>query len=194
MDIKKMFVENQGLLEGHFLLSSGLHSGFYMQSAKVLQDPKKANILGKKIADEIKAKNIDISLVVSPALGGVIIGHEVARELGVNFVFTERNEGKMQLRRGFTIEKNTKVAVVEDVFTTGKSTREVIALINEIGANVVLCASIVDRSGGKLDFGVETVSLLNLNLQNYAVENCPFCKKGLPVQKPGTRDFSSLNK
>ena len=187
LDIKKMFIESKALLEGHFVLSSGLHSGFYMQSARVLQNPKTAELFGRMIASEIKKMNIETDIVVSPAMGGLIIGHEVARALDHNFLFTERVEGEMQLRRGFTLDKNSKVVIVEDVFTTGKSTREVIDLITGFGSKVVCCCSIVDRSGGTVQFGIPKISLINLNIENHEKENCPLCKQGIQIQKPGSR-------
>jgi orotate phosphoribosyltransferase len=187
LDIKNMFLESKALLEGHFVLSSGLHSSFYMQSAKVLQNPKTAELFGKIIALEMKKMNIETDIVVSPAMGGIIIGHEVARALGQNFLFTERVDGEMQLRRGFSLEKDAQVVIVEDVFTTGKSTREVIDLLTNLGANVVCCCSIVDRSGGTVKFSIPKISLLDLNIQNYEPSHCPLCAKGIEVQKPGSR-------
>ena len=177
MDIKKIFIDSKALLEGHFVLSSGLHSGFYMQSAKVLQNPKTAELFGKMLAYEIKNLNIGSDIVVSPAMGGLIIGHEVARALGHDFLFTERADGEMQLRRGFELQKDAKVVIVEDVFTTGKSTNEVIALLKSLGAKVVCCCSIVDRSGGDVEFGIPKISLLNLKIENYSNEKCPLCGK-----------------
>ena len=187
LDIKKMFIQSNALLEGHFVLSSGLHSGFYMQSAKVLQDPKTAELFSKMLTEEIFRMNIKSNIVVSPAMGGIIIGHEVARALGHNFLFTERVDGEMKLRRGFVLDKCAKVVIVEDVFTTGKSTREVIDLICRLGAEVVCCCSIVDRSSGTIDFGIPKISLLDLNIENYDDANCPFCKKGIEIEKPGSR-------
>lgn len=187
MDIKKIFIDSKALLEGHFVLSSGLHSGFYMQSAKVLQNPKTAELFGKMLAYEIKNLNIGSDIVVSPAMGGLIIGHEVARALGHDFLFTERADGEMQLRRGFELQKDAKVVIVEDVFTTGKSTNEVIALLKSLGAKVVCCCSIVDRSGGDVEFGIPKISLLNLKIENYSNEKCPLCEKGIEIQKPGSR-------
>ncbi|MCP4481373.1 MAG: orotate phosphoribosyltransferase [bacterium] len=187
MNVKQMFVDANALLEGHFMLSSGLHSNFYMQSAKVLQDTENAQVLGKMIADAITKQGLDINLVVAPAMGGVIIGHEVASNLGLNFVFTERVSGKMTLRRGFEILKGSKIILVEDVFTTGKSTREVITLLDSIGVETVACASIVDRSGGTVSFNVPKISLLNLDIKSYNPDSCPMCIQGFAITKPGSR-------
>ncbi|MFC1485262.1 orotate phosphoribosyltransferase [bacterium] len=187
VDIKKVFFECGALFEGHFLLSSGLHSSCYMQSAKVLQNPKNAEMFGELIAEKIKEIGLIPDLVVAPAMGGLIVGHEVARALGLDFVFTERVEGQMTIRRGFKIEEGMKILIVEDVFTTGKSTREVIDLINSNKAQVIGCASIVDRSGGQVDFGMPKISLLTLDIKNYEPNDCPLCKEGLPVEKPGSR-------
>jgi orotate phosphoribosyltransferase len=187
MDIKKMFIDSNALLEGHFVLSSGLHSNFYMQSAKVLQKPENAELLGIMIAESIKQKNIDYDIVVSPAMGGVIIGYEVARKIGTDFLFTERVNGAMVLRRGFELKQNQKVVIIEDVFTTGKSTKEVISLVETLGAKVTCCCSIVDRSGGNVEFKVPKISLMTLDIQNYNEEDCPLCKQGLKIDKPGSR-------
>ena len=187
MDIKKMFLDSKALLEGHFQLSSGLHSEFYLQSAKVLQNIKNAEILRKMIADKIKDLGCIIDIVVAPAMGGLIIGHEVARALGKDFVFTERVDSQMMLRRGFVLEKWQKIALIEDVFTTGKSTKEVMSLLDTMGAETSCCASIVDRSGGKLNFGLPQISLLTLDIKSYKEENCPLCQSGKIIEKPGSR-------
>ncbi|MFC1566585.1 orotate phosphoribosyltransferase [bacterium] len=186
IDVKKKFIESNALLKGHFMLSSGLHSDTYMQSALVLKNPKTAEQLGNMLSEKIKEITTDIDLVVAPAMGGLIIGHEVARSLGKDFVFTERVDGKMILRRGFQIQSGAKVVIIEDVFTTGKSTKEVIALLETFGAVVQCCASLVDRSNG-LDFDVPYVSLLKLDINNYNPDECSLCKDGIDVQKPGTR-------
>ncbi len=187
VDIKQKFIESNALLNGHFLLSSGLHSKYYMQSALVLKDPKYAEFLAKMLKEKINLITNDYNLVVSPSMGGVIIGHEVAKALGVNFLFSERVDGKMILRRGFNIEKGSKIVIVEDVFTTGKSTKEVIELVSQYEAKTVICASIVDRSDGNLDFKIPYVSLLSLDIKSYSKENCPMCKKNIPLEKPGSR-------
>jgi orotate phosphoribosyltransferase len=173
-------------LEGHFRLSSGLHSPGYMQSALVLQRPVDAAELGSGIAAQ--AKHVEPTVVLSPALGGLIIGHEVARALGVRAIFAERAGGPaLTLRRGFTLAPTDRVLVVEDVFTTGKSTRETIDVAREAGAQAVGAAAIVDRSGGTIDFGVPSFALIRLEVPTYEPENCPLCAAGIPVVKPGSR-------
>jgi orotate phosphoribosyltransferase len=173
-------------LEGHFRLSSGLHSPGYMQSALVLQHPADAASLGAGIAAHVKS--FRPTVVLSPALGGLIIGHEVARALGVRAMFAERAGGtSLSLRRGFTLAPGDRVLVVEDVFTTGKSTRETIQVAREAGADVVGAAAIVDRSGGTIDFGIPSYALVRLSVPTYEPEKCPLCADGVPVVKPGSR-------
>jgi len=173
-------------LEGHFRLSSGLHSPGYMQSALVLQHPTNAASLGMGIAAHVKS--FRPTVVLSPALGGLIIGHEVARALGVRAMFAERAGGTaLTLRRGFTLSSSDRVLVVEDVFTTGKSTRETMDVAVEGGAEVVGAASIVDRSGGTIKFGVPSFSLVSLDVPTYDPAACPLCAQGIPVEKPGSR-------
>jgi orotate phosphoribosyltransferase len=171
-------------LNGHFRLTSGLHSSEYLQSALVLQHPIFAERLGRSLAESMPKGQV----VASPALGGLIIGHEVARAMGARFIFTERDPaGKMVLRRGFSLDALETVVVVEDVVTTGGSTREVIELVQASGVRVLGVGSIIDRSGGKVDLGVPRVALATLNAVAWAPEECPLCKQGLPVVKPGSR-------
>ena len=173
-------------LEGHFKLSSGLHSPGYMQSALVLQHPSDAAALGAGIAAHVR--DFGATVVLSPALGGLIIGHEVARALGVRAIFAERAGGAaLTLRRGFTLSAADRVLVVEDVFTTGKSTRETIDVAREAGATAVGAAAIVDRSGGAIDFGLPSYALIRLYVPTYEPGACPLCAKGVPVVKPGSR-------
>src|SRR5688572_13218980 len=173
-------------LEGHFRLSSGLHSPGYMQSALVLQHPANAHTLAAGIAKNVRS--FRPTVVLSPALGGLIIGHEVARALGVRAIFAERAGGTaLTLRRGFTLGSSDRVLVVEDVFTTGKSTRETMEVAREAGAEVVGAAAIVDRSGGTLDFGVPSFALVTLEVPTYDPDKCPLCAQGVPVVKPGSR-------
>ena len=173
-------------LEGHFRLSSGLHSPGYMQSALVLQHPADAAALGEGIAAHVQGFGANV--VLSPALGGLIIGHEVARALGVRAIFAERAGGTtLTLRRGFALSAADRVLVVEDVFTTGKSTRETMDVAREAGAWVVGAAAIVDRSGGTIDFGVPSYALVRLEVPAYDPDACPLCAKGVPVVKPGSR-------
>jgi orotate phosphoribosyltransferase len=186
-DIKEVFKKNNALLNGHFKLSSGLHSDVYFQSALILQHPKEAERLGEELAKKIKENNIKVDVVVSPAMGGVVIGQEVGRALGVRAIFTERSEDKVLLRRGFSVNENEKVLVVEDVITTGLSTREVIEMLRSSGVQVVAVVSLVDRSAGKVDFGVPRFSLLSLEVKSYKEEGCPMCKGGTVAVKPGSR-------
>ena len=173
-------------LEGHFRLSSGLHSPAYLQSALVLQHPADAQSLGVGIAERVKG--LRPTVVLSPALGGLIIGHEVARALGVRAIFAERSGGTaLTLRRGFTLASDDRVLVVEDVFTTGKSTRETIEVACEAGGEVVGAAAIVDRSSGTVDFDVPSFALVRLEVPTYEPEKCPLCAEGVPVEKPGSR-------
>jgi orotate phosphoribosyltransferase len=173
------------LLEGHFRLTSGLHSPGYLQSALVLQHPREAEACGAAIAERIRSLRPDA--VLSPALGGIVIGQEVGRALGVRAIFAERQEGSLALRRGFSLAPGERVLVVEDVVTTGGSTRETIAVARAAGADVVGAASIVDRSGGTQDIGVPYHALVTLSLPTYTPDTCPLCAAGLPVVKPGSR-------
>jgi orotate phosphoribosyltransferase len=173
------------LLEGHFQLSSGLHSTVYLQCALVLQFPEKAEAFGRAIAERYSDQ--DIQLVASPAIGGIVIGHEVARALGARFVWTEREGGQMTLRRGFTVSAGEKTLVVEDVITTGGSTRDTIEALERAGADVVAAASIIDRSGGKADVGVPLTALVSLKVLSVAPSDCDACKLGEALVKPGSR-------
>ena len=182
----EMYRRTGAYLEGHFRLSSGLHSSGYMQSALVLQHPSDAASLGLGVAKNVR--RFGPTVVLSPALGGLIIGHEVARALGVRAIFAERAGGTaLTLRRGFTLSPNDRVLVVEDVFTTGKSTRETMEVARDLGAEVVGAASIVDRSGGTLNFGVPSFSLVQLDVPTYDPATCPLCAQGIPIDKPGSR-------
>jgi orotate phosphoribosyltransferase len=185
-DTLSAFEQTGAYLQGHFRLTSGLHSPEYLQCAKVLQYPSHA----ERFAQEIRKQLPDLTpdLVCAPAMGGLIIGHEVARAFGVRFIFTERDaEGKMTLRRGFAVTPGERVLIVEDVITTGGSTREVVALLRHLGGNVVAAASIMDRSNGAADVGVPRVALGTLQVQAYQPDQCPLCAQGIPVVKPGSR-------
>jgi orotate phosphoribosyltransferase len=186
-DIRELFKKNNALLNGHFKLSSGLHSDTYFQSALILQHPKEAERLGEELAKKIRENNIKVDVVVSPAMGGVVIGQEVGRALCVRTIFTERVDGKVLLRRGFSVNENEKVLVVEDVKTTGLSTREVIEILKSSGSQVIAVVSLVDRSAGKADFGVPKFALLSLEIKSYKEEDCPMCKAGSVAAKPGSR-------
>jgi len=178
------------LLEGHFILSSGRHSSIYLQCAIALQSPAVAAKFGAAIAEHFKSRKIET--VASPAIGGMIIGYEVARQLGARFIWTERAEGAMTLRRGFSVRKGERVLVVEDVITTGGSTRETINALAQAGADVIAAASIIDRSGGNADVGVPLFSLAAIEAPAVAVADCEACKRGEPAIKPGSRKDSRL--
>ena len=185
MDVLNLVRQSGALLEGHFRLSSGLHSSGYLQCALVLQHPKHAEALGRALGEKLKA--LAPTVVLSPAIGGLIIGHEVGRALGVRAIFAERQEKLMTLRRGFTLDPSDRVVVIEDVITTGLSTRETIAAAEAAGATVVGAGSIIDRSGGQAQVGVPATSLVTLNLATYEQDACPMCKEGKPIQNPGSR-------
>jgi orotate phosphoribosyltransferase len=192
-ELLDLFRKSGALLEGHFRLSSGLHSPGYLQCALVLQYPQSAEKLGRAIAE--LTRDLKPSMVLSPALGGVVIGHEVGRALGIRALFAERQDGALGLRRGFMISETDRVLVIEDVLTTGGSTRETSEVAKAAGGRVVGAASIVDRSGdaagvgglAREKFGVPFVALLDMALPTYEPDLCPLCAKGLPVAKPGSR-------
>ena len=184
--VRKLLEETGALLEGHFLLSSGLHSSHYLQCARLLEDPQRSEHLGRTLAEKFAGQLVD--LVASPAVGALIIGHEVARAAGARFIFTERDaSGQAALRRGFQVKPGERALVVEDVVTTGGSTREVLAALRAGGAEIRGVATIVDRSGGHSDFGVPLVSLLQLSLPTWASDQCNHCRQGAPLEKPGSR-------
>jgi len=184
-EIIEMFRKTGALFTGHFKLSSGLHSGQYLQCALVLQYPEYARRLGESIADKFKDK--DITCIVGPALGGIIIAHEVARALKTRCIFGEREEGKMTLKRGFKLSPQDRVLIVEDVITTGKSIKELIEVIKESGATIVGIGAIVDRSSETIDFGCNAKPLIKLDIKTFTPDECPLCKRGTPVVKPGSR-------
>lgn len=184
-EVLERFRETGALLEGHFVLTSGLHSAVYLQCAKVLQHPRAAETFGRSIAEHFQIENI--RTVASPAIGGLIIGHEVARALGARFIWTERENGVMVLRRGFSVSRGERMLVVEDVVTTGGSTRETVAALQASGAEVVGAASIIDRSSGKADVGVPRIALATLDVASVDPAVCEACKRGDPAVKPGSR-------
>jgi orotate phosphoribosyltransferase len=188
--IMELFRSTGAYLQGHFRLTSGLHSGEYLQCALVLQHPQHAERLGRLLAAELRRiAGREVGLVVSPALGGLIIGHEVARALGARFLFTERDAAtkQMALRRGFTVTPGEAAVVVEDVITTGGSTQDVVAVLREAGAEVVAAGSVIDRSGGTAEVGAPRVALATLRVETHQPEACPMCRAGIPVVKPGSR-------
>lgn len=183
-DILAIFQQTHALLEGHFQLTSGLHSGHYFQCAKVLQYPKHTTSLCGLIANHFHDSHPDV--VIAPALGGIVVAQEVGRQLDTRTMFTERKNGVMQLRRGFEINKGEKVLVCEDVITTGGSVQEVIDIVTSSGGNVIGVGAIVDRSNGKHQFQ-NFFAAMTMNVQTFQPNECPLCKQGIPVEKPGSR-------
>jgi orotate phosphoribosyltransferase len=183
-DVLDMFRSAGALLDGHFRLSSGLHSAGYLQSALILQYPDRAERLGVALADHVRG--LRATAVLSPALGGIVVGQEVGRALGIRAIFAERQDGGLVLRRGFTLGGGDRVLVVEDVVTTGGSTRETMALADAHGAQVVGVAAIVNR-GATPEFGVPFVALATIDLPAYEPADCPSCRQNVPLTKPGSR-------
>lgn len=190
-EILQHFRDAGALLEGHFLLSSGLHSPVYLQCARVMMDPARAALLCRALADKVVAElgPGGIDLVVSPAMGGVVVGYEMARQLGVPGIFTERVEGSFALRRGFDIPAGAKVLMAEDIVTTGKSSRECIACITDYGGTVVGASCLIDRSDGEVDLGVPLLSLTGYKVPAYAEDDLPPELAAIPAVKPGSRDL-----
>ena len=184
-DLLALFRRSGALLEGHFRLSSGLHSPGYLQCALVLSHPGDAETIGKELGEEVR--RYGATAVLSPALGGIIIGHEVGRALGVRAVFAERQDNTLTLRRGFALSPGDKVIVVEDVLTTGGSTRETMDVAKAAGAQVVAACAMIDRSGGSHNLDVPFHALLPMRLPTYQPESCPLCEQGVPITKPGSR-------
>ena len=200
MDIEKIYKDSGALLSGHFILSSGNHSPNYLQSAKVLEDPKRAELLAKELAKLIKDAKIKVDTVCAPALGGVIAGYELARALNVRSIFVERKEGKMELRRGFEVSKDENILICEDIITTGGSALEAADIINSLGAKVVAFAALANRGfckryGSnkepkkecKLPQNIPFFALADFEFEIYPPDNCPLCKEGSKAVKPGSR-------
>ena len=184
-ELLDIFRKHSAILEGHFILSSGLHSNRYVQCALVLQHPQVAERLGAELAGRLQ--HLGATAVAAPALGGVLVAHEVARALSTRALFTERQEGAMVLRRGFSLAPGETVLVVEDVITTGLSTRETMQCIEQAGGKVVGAGALIDRSGGRADLGLPQAALVTLQIENYLPADCPLCQAGLPAVKPGSR-------
>ncbi len=185
-EVVKVFMDSGALIEGHFLLTSGRHSDQYMQCARVLQYPHYTEKLARQLADKFRDDNIEI--VIGPALGGIVVAYEVARQLNVPAIFTERLDGEMVLRRGFVMDAGQRALVVEDVVTTGGSVREVMNVVEKFGAKVVGVGVLVDRSNGQVEFGVKQEAVLSMDISSWEVADCPLCTKGkLPLVKPGSR-------
>lgn len=186
--LEQQLRREDALLSGHFRLSSGLHSDTYVQCARFLRKPELAAAASAELARQIKESGLQPDTVVGPAMGGVVIGYELARQLGVPGIFTERDaDGQMTLRRGFTIAPGEKVIIAEDVVTTGKSTLEVARVLRALGAEVLAVASLIDRTGGAGGLDFPHFALLPVQAATYAPESCPMCAAGLPVVKPGSR-------
>ncbi|HLW43542.1 MAG TPA: orotate phosphoribosyltransferase [Candidatus Acidoferrales bacterium] len=184
-EVMQLFERVGAVRHGHFELSSGRHSSTYVQCALVLQYPESADKLGRALAE--KFKGVQIDCVASPALGGVLVGHEVARGLGVRAVFVERDiSGRMALRRGFAFQPNERVLVVEDVWTTGGSTRETIGVVEQAGGLAVAAGALIDRSGSRLELNVPTKALIDLDIPSYEAFECPLCRSGQEIAKPGS--------
>lgn len=183
--ILKTFEKAGAILSGHFELSSGRHSDRYLQCALLLQDPKLSEALCQKLVERFRGKGVTV--VIGPAVGGIVLSFEVARQLGVRSLFAEREEETLRLRRNFEIQKGEKVLVVEDVVTTGSSTQELISLVREEGGEVIGIAALVDRSGGEVRYDVPFEFLLKLQIETFPKENCPLCQKRIPFNKPGSR-------
>ena len=184
-EIIAVFKEKEVMLEGHFLLTSGRHSDKYMQCAKLFQYPDVSEMICRQLAEQFS--DMDIDLVVGPAVGGIIMAYEMSRQLGVKNIFAERENGKMTLRRGFEVQKGAKILVTEDVVTTGGSVKEVIELLDGMGAQVMAVGSVVDRSAGKVGFGVPFRAVLSMEVKSYEADECPICKTGAQLVKPGSR-------
>lgn len=186
-EIIEVYKKHSALLKGHFLLSSGLHSDTYLQSALVMQYP----VIAETIIGELVKKVYDMNFttVVSPAIGGIRFGYELARLLKKRSVFTERSNGEMSLRRGFFLEKDESILIAEDVVTTGKSTKECMKVVEDAGAKVVGITSMIDRSGGGAGFKLPFVPLITVEVNTYNHDDCPLCRDGLPLVKPGSREL-----
>jgi len=187
--ILEIFKETDALLDGHFLLTSGMHSNVYFQCAKVLQYPEYIEELCSIIADEYCDKKIDT--VISPAIGGLVVGQEVARQLNKRFIFAEREDKRLTLRRGFSISEGENILICEDVVTTGGSVFEVIDIVKDNNAEVTGVGFIVDRSNGKVNFGCDQISAVKLDVKSYSPEECSLCKEGLELIKPGSRKIKA---
>ncbi len=185
-EIIHIFEKTGALKKGHFKLTSGLHSSTYFQCALVLQYPEYCSLIAGKIADKFRDHKVDV--VISPAIGGIVIGQEVGRQLGVRTIFSEREQGEMKLRRGFELKPGERVLICEDVVTTGGSVFEVLEIVKKYRAEIAGVGFIVDRSGGQVKFSENRFSLVELSVESFQPEECPLCKENIPVNKPGSRE------
>lgn len=187
-EVKQLLKDTEAILEGHFLLTSGLHSPLYVEKFNVLQHPEYTEKLCRELAERFRDQNVE--LVMGPMTGGILLAHEVGKALGTRAIFTEREKGKMTLRRGFRIEPGTRVLIVEDIVTTGGSVREVLDVVRESGGEIVGVGLLVDRSGGKADFGVpadKVQALLHLTVPTYQADSCPLCESGTAMTERGSK-------
>ena len=187
-EVKQLLIDTKAILEGHFLLTSGLHSALYVEKFNVLQHPKYTERLCQELAERFKDQNVE--LVIGPMTGGILLAHEVGKALGTRAIFTEREKGVMTLRRGFRIEPGTRVLIVEDIVTTGGSVREVVDVVKASQGEIVGVGLLVNRSGGKADFGIpndKVQALLNLTVPTYQPEECPLCKDHVPMTERGSK-------
>ncbi|MFI5144471.1 MAG: orotate phosphoribosyltransferase [Ignavibacteria bacterium] len=183
-DIIKILKDSNALMEGHFILTSGLHSGQYIEKFRILEKPRYTEMLCKDIAEFFRKNNV--SVVVGPMTGGIILAYEVARQLGVKSIFTERVDGKMKFKRGFKLNEQDRVLIVEDIITTGGSIFEVIEEVNKFKSNIIGLGYLIDRSNGKVKFPIPSHPLLTLNIESYTKDECPFCEAGVTAVKPGS--------
>ncbi|HHI87346.1 MAG TPA: orotate phosphoribosyltransferase [Candidatus Cloacimonetes bacterium] len=183
-DIEQILVETGAFLEGHFQLTSGKHSKYYVEKIKLIQFPEYVEKIGKAFAQ--KCHHLDFDVVVSPALGAIVLGYEVAKQMDKRFIFTQRKEGIMYIRSGFDLQPYEKVLIIEDITTTGGSVFEVIECVKKRKADIVGIGLVVDRSGGSIEFGYKPFPLLTLKIEAYDPEDCPLCKAGIPIIKPGS--------
>jgi orotate phosphoribosyltransferase len=188
-DVLKILKESGAYLEGHFLLTSGLHSPQYIEKFRVLERPERASVLCEELARRFA--DDEVNVVLGPAVGGIIIAYEVAKQLGARAIFAERESGRLCLRRGFVLGEGDRVLVVEDIATTGGSVGEVIELVKASAADLVGVGLLVDRSGGRLSFGVRTEALVSLEIEAYAPDECPLCRKGIPISQRGSRGLGA---
>jgi len=186
-EVEEILKESEALLEGHFLLSSGKHSNKYVQCAKVLMYPEKAEEALKPVVEEIKKDGLEIETVLGPAIGGILVSYEIGRQLGVKTIFAEREENEMTLRRGFTVEKGEKILITEDVITTGKSSLEAISAVSPYGVEIVGIACLVNRSGSDTLNGLKIYSAADLEIKTFDKDDCELCKQGAELVKPGSR-------
>ncbi len=184
--VEKLLIEAKALLKGHFKLTSGRHSDTYIEKIKLIHDPEKVSQLCELLAE--KLKDVEADVIVGPAMGGIVLAYEVAKKLGKKFVFTQRKDGEMTIRSGFPISAGDKAVIIEDIVTTGGSVFEVLEALKKREINVTAIGLIVDRSGGKTDFGHPTYALHTVDIQSYPPEECPQCKAGDPITTPGSSD------